>query len=61
MLAYCRNCWTIELPWLDCEPRPDDDCVAEDEEEAEEGFVEKPVVAEGPGNEIDMASPQNAL
>jgi hypothetical protein len=63
MLAYCSNCWTIELPWLDCEFRADDDGVAEeddDEEEAEEGRVTKPEAVEVPGNEIDMTSPQSA-
>jgi hypothetical protein len=63
MLAYCSNCWTIELPWLDCEFSADDDGVAEeddDEEEAEEGRVTKPEAVEVPGNEIDMTSPQSA-
>jgi hypothetical protein len=60
MLAYCRNCWTIELPWLDCPLRPDEDCAAdEDDEEAlEEGLIGTTEVAEAPGNnEIDMARP----
>ena len=61
MVAYCINCWTIELSWLDCGLKLDDDCVTgEDEDEAEGGFVEKPVVTEGPGKEIDIACPQNA-
>ena len=63
MVAYCINCWTTELPWLDSGFRLDDVGVAEEdddeeEEEEEEGFLEKPVVTECPGNEIDMASPQ---
>jgi hypothetical protein len=58
ILANWRNCWTIELSWLEGGAKFADCGKLKEEIEDVAGM---PEVAEVPGNEIDMAGSQLLL